>query len=67
MKQKFRLFIQKHENGAYTVTVPGFSSIYVEDNDDGPVPAAPSLAAHGYMVEEAKDDIRTASRSSCRE
>jgi hypothetical protein len=53
MLQKVRIFIQRHENGTYTVTVPGVRSI----------PAGEewiSLAAHGLMLEEAKEELRQA-------
>src|SRR2546421_12881946 len=59
MRQKFRLFVQKHDNGAYTVTLPGVQQISFADwDEDGP--EAPRLAAHGLMLEEAKDDLRQA-------
>lgn len=59
MQQKFRLFVQRHDNGAYTVTVPGIDHISL-DWDDDVRPAAQSLAAHGPILEEVIDDVRQA-------
>src|SRR4028118_1882481 len=60
MKQKFRLFVQKHDIGTYTVTVPGIQRVMFADDWDDGVPAAPRLAAYGLMLEELKEDIEQA-------
>ncbi len=60
MRRKFRLFVRKHDNGTYTVTVPGIARIPEPDDWEDIQPAASSLAAHSLVLEEAKDDLRTA-------
>lgn len=60
MRQKCRLFVQRHDNGTYTVTAPGIHHVSVADEWDEAAPAAPSLAAYGLTLEEAKDDVRIA-------
>jgi ATP-dependent Clp protease ATP-binding subunit ClpA/protein subunit release factor B len=60
MRQKFRLFVQKHDIGTYTVTVPGIERVSVANEWDDESPAAPSLASYGLMLEEVKDDVREA-------
>ncbi|MDQ7826071.1 MAG: AAA family ATPase [Candidatus Eremiobacteraeota bacterium] len=59
MKQKFRLFVQKHENGTYTVTLPGIHYVPVPI-DDAVQPASSSLSSYGPILEEVKDDVRIA-------
>lgn len=59
MLKKFHLFIQKHHNGCYTATVPGIHTIpEIESGDE--YPDSPTLASHGLLLEEVKDDIREA-------
>ncbi len=59
MFQKFRLFVQKHHNGSYTATVPGIHGIPdIESGDE--YPDSPTMASHGLLLEEVKDDIREA-------
>ena len=60
MKQKFRLFVQKHDMGTYTVTVPGVQRVSLVDDWDDAVPAVPRLASYGLLVEEVKEDIEQA-------
>lgn len=60
MFQKFRIFVQRHDNGTYTVSVPGIRHIALADDADDVRPAAPSLASHGLILEEGKDNVRQA-------
>jgi ATP-dependent Clp protease ATP-binding subunit ClpC len=60
MQQKFRIFVQRHANGTYTVTVPGLYDFSVANPWEDDAPAAPRVAAHGLILEEAKDDLRVA-------
>jgi ATP-dependent Clp protease ATP-binding subunit ClpA/protein subunit release factor B len=60
MRQKFRLFVQRHDNGTYTVTVPGIQQVSLADTWDFSQPAAPSLSAYGLVLEELKDDLSIA-------
>jgi ATP-dependent Clp protease ATP-binding subunit ClpA/protein subunit release factor B len=62
MHQKFRLFVQRHENGTYTVTVPGVKHVTLEDEWDDVFPATSRLAAHGLILDELKEDLRDALR-----
>lgn len=59
MHVKFRLFIQKHPIGTYTVTVPGVRRVSPLSTEDV-LPAAASLSAYGLLLEEARDDVREA-------
>ena len=59
MHLKFRIFVQKHQNGTYTVTVPGVRRVSPLPTDDV-LPAAASLSAYGLLLEEARDDVREA-------
>jgi ATP-dependent Clp protease ATP-binding subunit ClpC len=59
MFRKFRLFIQKHHNGNYTATVPGIHGFFdIESGDD--FPESSTLASHGPLLEEVRQDIREA-------
>lgn len=60
MHQKFRIFVQRHDNGTYTVTVPGIQQIGLADLWDEVRPAAPSLASHGLILDEIKDNVAQA-------
>ena len=60
MVQKFRLFVQRHDNGTYTVTVPGIDNVWPADGWDDDLPETPRLAAHALALEEAKEDVRAA-------
>lgn len=59
MQQKFRVFVQKHENRTYTVTLPGIRYIEIEDIEDD-LPLSRSLSSYGPILEELKDDLRIA-------
>src|SRR5262245_60176703 len=67
MERRFRLFVQQHHYGGYTVTVPGLpylpspSGIY-DDGPGGGSPVSPSLAAHGFVLDEVKEEIEKALR-----
>ncbi len=64
MKQKFRIYIRKHDNGNYTVTVPGVKHVTFRSDwrnwDDDERPATQRLASYGPILEEVKDDVREA-------
>src|SRR5439155_23961073 len=60
MRQKFRLFVQRHAIGTYTVTVPGLHDFSLADPWSDDAPAASRIAAHGLILEEVKDDVRAA-------
>ena len=57
MRQKFRLFVQKHHNGAYTVILPGIDEIELADPYADLQPANPCLSASGIVLDEVKDSV----------
>jgi ATP-dependent Clp protease ATP-binding subunit ClpA/protein subunit release factor B len=60
LTRTFRLFVRRHENGTYTVTVPGLRDIPGIDRWDEEGPETSSLASHGLILEEVKADVREA-------
>ena len=65
MERTFRLFVQHHHYGGYTITLPGLP--YVPEPtgayDDGPAGGSPvsgRLAAHGLVLGEVKEEIQRA-------
>ncbi len=57
MKQRFRLFIVRHQNGVYWVSLPGIDDIELASGYDDRYPAVADLSASGHVLDEVKREV----------